>query len=295
MCNLHQRQVLTDIMEPKGSGYTGRHGEDFLSANDQAWIGFSVEIGPAGAVYILDWHDQDICGHSIRFPDTARVYRIFPKSGKVDPTPDLRKMSDTELAKMQGHRNEWFVRHARTILHERTINGTLGADEVYQQLYRVFDDADTTGTRLRAFWALHVTGGLTLDNEAPLLNALEHDDDMIRAWAIQLLCETQSPSRPALNQFETMARSDPSPIVRRFLASALQRTPVDVRWPILESLASRHEDADDPNIPVLLWTVLEGMTLENPERAVNLAVKSKIPALQRHVARLLAEASRRSQ
>lgn len=35
-------------IEPKGSGFVARHGEDFLLANNAQWVGFSMEIGPAG-------------------------------------------------------------------------------------------------------------------------------------------------------------------------------------------------------------------------------------------------------
>ena len=41
MANIHEHAVLTDILEPKGSGFVGHHGDDFLLANDPRWIGFS--------------------------------------------------------------------------------------------------------------------------------------------------------------------------------------------------------------------------------------------------------------
>ena len=72
MANIHEHAVLTDILEPKGSGFVGRHGDDFLLANNAQWIGFSVEIGPEGAVYILDWHDADICGKEVVHKETGR-------------------------------------------------------------------------------------------------------------------------------------------------------------------------------------------------------------------------------
>ena len=62
MCNIHEHAVLIDYMVPKGSSFIGKHGPDFVHANDLAWVGFSVETGPDGGVYILDWHDQNICG-----------------------------------------------------------------------------------------------------------------------------------------------------------------------------------------------------------------------------------------
>ena len=39
MANIHEHAVLTDILEPQGSGFVGRHGDDFLLANNAQWIG----------------------------------------------------------------------------------------------------------------------------------------------------------------------------------------------------------------------------------------------------------------
>ena len=47
-------------------------------ANDPQWVGFSIEIGPEGAVYMLDWHDPDICGGEVLNKDTGRIYRVAP-------------------------------------------------------------------------------------------------------------------------------------------------------------------------------------------------------------------------
>jgi hypothetical protein len=49
------------------------------SAHDNAWVGFSMEIGPDSAAYMFDWHDIDICGNAIHDKDTGRIYRLAPK------------------------------------------------------------------------------------------------------------------------------------------------------------------------------------------------------------------------
>ena len=282
MCNIHEHSVLTDIMKPKGSGYVGTHGEDFMPTNDKAWVGFSVETGPEGAVYILDWHDQDICGASVRFPNSGRVYRIFPKDKKGVSNIDLRKLSDEELVELQRHSNDWYVRHARTILHERAAAGKLNKTLVHRNLNKMLKSVPGTGKRLRALWALHVTDGLT---DESLLNILQHEDPMIRAWAVQLLCEQKKPSKQALSLFLKMARGDKSPKVRLYLAAALQRLPFEQRWSILEGLASHGEDKDDHNISKMLWLALEPMVEAHASRALNLAVNSQMPRLQEFVPR----------
>lgn len=296
MCNIHEHAVLTDILEPKGSSFIGRHGDDFMPANDLAWVGFSVEIGPEGGVYILDWHDTDVCGNAINFPNSGRVYRIMPEDAKPAPAPNLRERSDVELVRLQLHPNDWHVRQARVLLHSRAAAGKLDRDAVHKLLNQQFSTAPTTGKRLRMLWALHVTGGL---DQARLTALLRHDESHVRAWAIQLLGEA-SPIHafqvshgvsqtvlPAniLSQLAIMAQEDPSPTVRLHLASLTQRLPFADRWDILAGLAGHEEDADDHNLPRMIWFALEPMVMSHPQRALDLAVAGKMPRLPEFVAR----------
>jgi putative membrane-bound dehydrogenase-like protein len=295
MCNIHQHSVLTDVMVPKGSGFVGKHGDDFLPANDLAWVGFSVEIGPEGAVYILDWHDQDICGNSVRFPESGRVYRITPKNMKPVARPDLASLSDAQLVDLQLHANDWYVRHARVLLHHRAVSGKLKAAAVHAQLEKMLASTPSSGKRLRALWALHVTGGLTARDSERLVKLLDHDDPYLRAWSVQLLCEEGKPPSRALAAFARMARTDASPVVRLYLAAALQRLPFEQRWPILENLASHEEDVEDHNIPRMLWLALEPMVPGNDAKALELALASKMPKLQEFVPRrLLGETTKKN-
>ncbi len=283
MCNIHQHQVLTDIVKRKGSSYIASHGDDFITTNDLAWVGFSVQTGPEGAVYILDWHDTDICGNAIKFANSGRIYRILPKDAKPIKRPNVGKLSDTELVTIQNHPNDWYVRQSRLQLQMRAAAGKLDKKTVHAGLEKLLSSASTSGKRLRALWALHVTDGL---NPQRLLKLLSHDDEYIRAWTIQLLCENQDPSKTILDQFEKMT-DDSSPVVRLYLACALQRIGFDQRWPILAKLAQHEEDIADNNIPRMLWFALEPMVPAAPEKALELVVAGKIPNLQQFTARRL--------
>ena len=288
MCNIHQHQVLTDYMPRKGSSFIGSHGFDFVTTNDLAWVGFSVLTGPEGGVYILDWHDTDICGNAINFPDSGRIYQIMPKGAKPIERPDIPSLSDIELARLQTHRNDWYVRQARTELQYRAQSGNFDQTAVYGELLQQLGSATTSGKRLRALWALHVTGG---QNKANLTSLLTHEDEYVRAWAVQFLCEDRNPHDEALARFAGLAENDPSPVVRLYLASALQRIPFEERWGILSSLAMHEEDAEDNNIPRMLWFALEPMVPKHPEKALEVAVAGKIPQLLTHTTRRLVSGS----
>lgn len=299
MCNIHEHAVLTDVMERKGSSFVGKHGDDFMPTNDLAWVGFSVEIGPEGGVYILDWHDTDVCGNTINFPNSGRIYRITAKGAKPVERPNLLKLTDKQLVGMQHHANDWYVRHARTVLQERAITGKLDKSLTHELLEKQFRAATTSPKRLRSMWALQVIGGL---NESRLAELLSHDDEYVRSWAIQFLCDAsainafqdaskskESPvSETVLKKFADMAKTDKSPVVRLYLSSAVQRLPFENRWPILQGLVAHGEDVDDNNLPRMYWFGLEPMVPENSTKALSLAVEGKLPKLSEFVARRIA-------
>ena len=281
MANLHERALLTDILEPAGSGYIGRHGDDTLLANDPRWIGFSVETGPDGAVYILDWHDGDICGNDVLNKDTARIQRVAPKGLRGTSGLNLAAKSDLELAALQTHRNDWYVRRARLLLQERAAAGRLDpkvAPVLREQLARGTD----AGRQLRALWALHVTGNLSAEE---LTRLLEHPAAPVRGWAVQLLSEDGPAPAAARAKFAAMARVETAATVRLKLASALQRLTPGDRWEIAGALAARGEDADDHNLPKMIWFAVEPLAAIEPARALALASASRLPLVTRFIAR----------
>ena len=123
MANIHEHAVLTDILVPQGSGFVGQHGDDFLLANNAQWVGFSMEIGPEGAIYVLDWHDADICGKEVLNKDTGRVFRVAPRQSHAHDWPsrfaDLSELDDEALCRLQTNPSAWHARRARLVLQHR--------------------------------------------------------------------------------------------------------------------------------------------------------------------------------
>ena len=163
------------------------------------------------------------------------------------------------------------MRHARRLLQER------GPDaKVHAGLKRILHDNPDVTRKLRALWALHVTGGLT---ESDLLPLLAHNSEYLRSWAVYLLVDGKNPSDAALREFARMARLDPSPLVRLYLASGLQRVSADKRWDVLVGLLAHADDATDQNLPLMVWYAAEPVVALDMSRALSAAFDSKLPRL----------------
>jgi len=290
MANIHEHGVLSDVLTPAGSGFVGHHGEDFMMANNAQWVGFSMEIGPEGGLYVLDWHDADICGSDVLNEETGRIFRIMPTNSLAKNWEgrysDLGKLTDEQLVNLQTSASEWHARRARVILQSRASNRKLNPT-AYSTLQSIYKTNTNSDWRLRALWTLHVTGGLA-PNE--LMIALNDKDQYIRAWAVQLLCEDQKPSPAALAAFSSMAQNDQSPVVRLYLASAMQRVDNGSRWKIAEGLVAHKEDANDHNLPKMIWYGMEPLVKENTKRALELATQSQIPMVTQFIARRAVDA-----
>jgi putative heme-binding domain-containing protein len=89
--------------------------------------------------------------------------------------------------------------------------------------------------------------------EAETRQALADEDPFVRAWAVQLACDGKEASGTIQKEFVPIAFDESSPVVRRYLASAIQRVSENTAWGIAENLAKHAEDADDRNLPFLLW------------------------------------------
>lgn len=290
MANIHEHAVLSDLLKPKGSGFTASHGDDFMMANNAQWVGFSMEVGPEGGLYVLDWHDADICGSKVLNTETGRVFRIVPEKSAAQNWAgrysDLTKMTDEELVALQTSSSDWHSRRARIILQGRAVLGKLD-NKTHGQLHSIYQNNANADWRLKAMWALHVTKGLSSDN---LVKALDDKNEHIRAWAIQLLCEDRSPSAAATAKFVLMCREDPSAVVRLYLTSALQRVEKNTSWKMAAELVKHKEDIADHNLPKMIWYGLEPLVKEDPARALKIAYETNIPMLAQFTARRAVDA-----
>jgi len=281
MGNIHGNRINTDILRREGSGFVGSHGDDFLLANDKWFRGIDLKYGPDGNVYLIDWYDKQAC-HKRR-PEVwdrtnGRLYKITWGQPKT-VTVDLASLSNKALVAMQLHKNDWFVRTSRRILQQRGGNA-----DVHRGLTSILRENKDVSRKLRALWTLHVTAGVT---EELALEQLSSSEEYVRAWTIQLLLEDKSASGSVQKRLAEMARTDSSPVVRLYLASASQQLPHQDRWAIAEGLAARSDEGDH-NLPLMVWYGVEPLVPEDAERALRLAGSTGMPTVARHVYRRMA-------
>src|SRR5690606_32907186 len=116
----------------------------------------------------------------------------------------------------------------------------------------------------------------------------DHENEYVRAWAIQLLAERKAVPADGVKKFAALAKSDNSALVRLHLAAAAQRMDVSERWDLLTNLAGRDADVDDQNIPLMIWYAFEPLVGEDSKRAIAIAKKAAMPNLLAFTARRIA-------
>jgi putative heme-binding domain-containing protein len=196
----------------------------------------------------------------------------------------LAELSNDELLRLQSHPNEWYARHARRILQERapSIPDSFRADILGR-----YDAQTNIPMKLRLLFTLHAVGA---DSKDWLKAQLTNNDEHVRAWAVRWLGEAPGVDwHELVPLFAGLAVRHPSPMVRLYLASELQRMPNALREPLAAYLLQHADDASDHNLPLMLWYGIEPMVAPYPKSAIRLAMLSRIPLVRQYISRRLGE------
>ena len=287
MSNIHGRRINRDAISRRADtgSYVATHRPDFLTVDDPWFRAISLQYGPDGDVVMTDWadfgecHDRDGVHRS-----SGRIYKIsWGDPRKVDV--DLGRESDATLVALQLHRNDWFVRHARRLLQERAAVGA-NMTAVHAALRRIFEENSEVTRKLRALWALHVTGGA---DPVWLSERLTHPDEHIRHWAVRFLMEQEDGLKQA-KPLARLAAEERSWLVRLALSSALQRLAPGSGMGLARALIERSSAEIDPNLARMIWYGLQPEIALNPVVNGPVGLDSRVPLLRRFTARRLAAA-----
>lgn len=285
--NLHGRRLNTDLLKRNGAGYVATHGADFCFVEDPWYRGMELITGPDGSVFIADWSDTGEChDHDGVHYGSGRIYKLsYGNPSPLEPF-DLKQKANEELVSLLAHRNTWWARHARRLLTERAA-----ADEestaIHHLLKERLRETSDPIARIRLLEAIGTTGAA---DETWWISALDNEDEYQRVATLKFLVDltTQAgkvPSTQVLQTLTTLAEEDPSGIVQLYLASTLQRLPVDLRWEITEQLSVRSEFSSDERLPLMVWYGIEPAVPRDLKNAVALVETTEMPLLAELIAR----------
>ena len=278
--NIHGHQMNHQVNLREGSGYHTVHaGLDMLYSPEATYLGVELKYGPDGSVIFSDWVDLQKC-HNPKSEQwdrgNGRLYRMAWSETYKPVTVDLEGATDAELADFALYHNDWYVRMARRLIQERAKSGSL-SEKAIETLRSLALDHEEPARRLRALWALFAAGGL---DDSLAERFLEDENEYVRAWTIQLLTDGRKVSSGLQNRFVKLAKSDPSPVVRLYLASAIQRVRPTTAWKLCDALSRHEEDEEDRYLPKMIWFGLAKLMQEDPDRAFRLAERSKMAVLE---------------
>jgi len=246
-------KVMLSELHLEGSTFRTTDVKCVMQTDDEWFRPVDIKAGPDGCVYIADFCEQRI-SHASHYAGridrtNGRIYRLRPRTDQTSPRANYDRLSRAELVARLRHPDRWHRQTALRLLGERhdpSLRSLLGSQT---------GSADGQ-TALYSMWALYQCGGV---DESEWSRLLEHSDAHVRAWAVQLACETLPVSPGLLDRLTTLAADESRIEVRVQLACSARRLPPTDALRIVRPLIRHDEDADDPRQPLLLWWTLESI------------------------------------
>ncbi len=247
-------------VSPSGTTFEVNYGGELLDARDTWFSPTDMCMGPDGAMYVSDFHDER---NSHPDPDAqwdrsnGRIYRIQAPGARPVTGLDLAKLSSDELVDLLSHPNSWYADRARNLLAYRR-DASVAARLETMALQR-----DDSRLALQGVWALHVTRGLS---DVVAVKLFSHPYEYVRSWAVRLVGDNRRVSPDVRRGLIALAKSDPSPVVRCQLAATAKRLPANDGLAIVERLLDRDIDGADARMPWLLWWAIEDKAISDTDQ-----------------------------
>ncbi len=146
---------------PQGeAGESDGPGREFFASRDEWCCPVNLEVGPDGALYIVDMY-RAVIEHPEWIPtelrrridltagnDRGRIYRVVPADFIRPPTPQLSATPSESLVELLAHPNAWWRETAARLLLERQDKG------VVPRLEQMARNHPSHLARIHAIWLL---------------------------------------------------------------------------------------------------------------------------------------------
>ncbi len=211
-----QNLVHRDILTPSGAIYIAKRaheGVEFLASTDPWFRPVNLDVGPDGAIYLLDYYRLVIehpewmatkthnSSDLYKGADRGRIYRITPETPVPLPAKiHLGQASDEELVAQLANPNIWWRRTAQRLLVDRQSPAAI------DPLIKLFETSQSSVARLHALWTLD---GLHKLDAKLIERALDDPEAGVRENAI-MLSEASLASAPALVEKLLKLEHDPN-------------------------------------------------------------------------------------
>lgn len=311
--NFHGRRVNVEHLEPRGTGYVGKHGDDFFISGDEWFRGMEISAGPDGDVYVLDWSDLGECHeHTGVHRNSGRIYKINYESEGSPPfrltIPEYFEDGGFNgLVSMQDGEDRWSSHQSRLYLVDQVRAGEKISEleDTIESCRSSVLKGKTVPQKCRHLWTL-----AQIDPEFNARDWLFDGSPVIRGVALRLLTQhwpiddcygpTADSVRawPTIRQdaieligdFDKLGLRD-APALRLIVASTLQRLPGDLRSDAAEKLLQLTADLDvgDHNQPKMIWYGLMSRAAEHPDELLPVLKESLLPGLNELISRSLGE------
>ena len=241
-------------LDPVGATFRAVNLGSFLASDDEWTAPIVAEVGPDGAVWVIDWYNYIVQHNpvpqgfrngrgnayetSLRDKRHGRIYRVTHPAGQATRAPRLDPADTASLVEGLSSDNQLWRLHAQRLLVER------GGSDAVPALRRLVATAPTedTGLNPAAMHALWTLGGLGATG-AETREALRHPAAGVRRAAATVL-PASAASTAALLDSGVLADRDPQVRLAAFLALADQPASADAGGALARALRETRNAVD---------------------------------------------------
>ena len=192
VCEPTASLVHREIITPLGATFSGKpayEGREFLASRDSWFKPVNLEVGPDGALYVVDMY-RKVIEHPQFMPeelknrpdlrygdDRGRVYRVTAAGAPRREVPRLSSLTSEQLVAQFESVTAWWRDTAARLIHERQDKSAMPA------LVIMASEGKLPAARVQALWSLDGLGALT---QEAIANALNDPHPRVREQGVVL-------------------------------------------------------------------------------------------------------------